>query len=153
MRVHFDKPGSGQSPATGPQESFYTRHSIRGDRGFNDVISSFQKFGTPPNEATVFRFYEIPMISDLQVDVGGVKERILQESATSKTVIFNFFGVGALASDPLGSFINGPRKAGKEVIFCSVSDNLREELKVTKLEQLVRIYPTEKDALKELGVS
>ena len=120
--------------------------------GYKDVIIGHETKGECPNKVTVFRFKSREVIGELNVDLHDVKSKMLKLASDSEVIILDFDGVRQLDSEALGIFINGLRKEGKQIIFCNVGQFISGQLKVTKLNTVIKTYPTEAEALSALGV-
>lgn len=121
--------------------------------GYSDVVLEHEEKTDPiGNKATIFRFKETKLICDSEVELADIKTEMLRVARDSKTIILNFKGVGGLDSQALGTFINGLRHAGKKVAVCSPSEQLSQQLKITRLNTLILCSPNEAVALHTLAI-
>jgi anti-anti-sigma factor len=106
--------------------------------------------------ADVFHLHKTGRLTLIGVNPEGVTDylRIEQcrnelvsilEQAGCVVVRFDIAGIPFLASGVLGLFVS-LRKAGVEVQLQNASEHVREVLRVTKLDQLVELFPPSSSA-------
>ena len=77
-------------------------------------------------------------------------ELLLEEE---DVILINLKKVKYMVSTGIGSFLFGIRQAeqhDKEMCFCEVQSKVQFLIRIAHLEQVMEIYKTEKEALKEL---
>ncbi|MBN2333529.1 MAG: STAS domain-containing protein [Deltaproteobacteria bacterium] len=75
---------------------------------------------------------------------------------TKKQVIFNFQQLSYIDSSGLGALVSAFTSLNKNncfVVFCCLSDKIRDIFHITKLETIFTVYNQEADAVEALTVS
>lgn len=84
-----------------------------------------------------------------QIDIGACREELiaLVKEHEAKSLVFDLAGVKLIPSGMLG-LLASLRRLNVEVHLCNPSDDVREVLQVTKLDQVLQVYDVdlEKDA-------
>ena len=76
---------------------------------------------------------------------------MVNAAAQSKKLLLNFQGVQFMSSAMIGKLVLLNKKAKTSEIdlkFCTISANVHEVFKITRLNKVFKIYPDEEKALK-----
>lgn len=68
-------------------------------------------------------------------------------------LLLNLGSVAYMDSTGLGALLFGMRQAeanDKEIVFCCLSEKLKALVRIARLDSILEIYATEKDAVKEI---
>ena len=101
--------------------------------------------------AIIATFPNDRIIDELLIQKLGDEMIQLTLAPETKHIIINFQSVEFMSSAMLGklNLLNKKsREAEKTLQFCSINENLMEVFKITNLDRVFTIVPTEADALK-----
>lgn len=103
----------------------------------------------------VVNFTDAKILDEARISQIGTELMEMVAAATqSKKLLLNFQGVQFMSSAMIGKLVLLNKKAKTSEIdlkFCTISPNVLEVFKITRLNKVFKIYPDEEKALKAFG--
>ncbi len=99
---------------------------------------------------------ELASIIDIQGDVSAAAENALMEAYTlatsegAKVIVLNFSGLNYMNSSGIGLLVTlliRAKRQNQRLLACGLSDHYRQIFELTRLNEAISIFPTEKEAL------
>jgi len=122
----------------------------------NDGVSS-DLLITRIDKATVVEF-QIPSLMDMHI-VESIQQRLtaLVDQMDKRILILDFTRVDYLSSQAIGIVISLHRKLGalpgSKFLLCGINGKLAELLRLTRLDKVLTIKPTQKEAVKAVSAA
>lgn len=103
---------------------------------------------------TIISFTDEKILED--TDIKALQESLMAviEDRDAKKIVLDFSNVKFLSSAVLGLLIRISKKVYEkdgELVFCNISDNIKEIFKITKLIKIFDIYPDLESAKEQLS--
>ena len=100
----------------------------------------------------VVNFTDAKILDEARIQqIGTELMEMVNAAAQSKKLLLNFQGVQFMSSAMIGKLVLLNKKAKTSEIdlkFCTISANVHEVFKITRLNKVFKIYPDEEKALK-----
>jgi anti-sigma B factor antagonist len=104
-------------------------------------------------DVTVVKFIDKKILDEQNIQIIGEQLFGLVEESGRRKILLNFDNVDYLSSAALGKLVTMHKKVmavGGKLVLCSISPNIFEVFKITKLNQVFKIFPNEEEALQNL---
>src|SRR5262249_25431586 len=101
-------------------------------------------------DVTVVKFVDKKILDEQNIQIIGEQLFDLVDNQGKKKVLLNFGNVEFLCSAAIGKLITmnkNVQNAGGKMVRCKIAREVHEDLEITKLDKLFKIYKDEEAAL------
>ena len=106
-------------------------------------------------DVLVVNFTDAKILDEARIQqIGTELMEMVTAASQNKKLLLNFQGVQFMSSAMIGKLVLTNKKAKTSEIdlkLCTISPNVHEVFKITRLNKVFKIYPDEEKALKAFG--
>jgi anti-sigma B factor antagonist len=125
------------------QASNHDHHSAAGSSSF--IVQQIEKF-------TVIEFRNPSLMDPVELEQIGQSLYHLIDAEDRRKIVLDFEKVQYLSSQAIGIILTMNKKLshlnGSKLVLCGVGARLQELLKITRLDRLLTIKPSQREAIK-----
>lgn len=104
----------------------------------------------------VVEFYDASLMDSLKLEEMGKRLYHLVDQEDKRCIVLDFSRVQYISSQFIGILMALQKRLKalpkSELLLCSVNSRLAELLRITRLDQILKIYPSQKEAVQERHV-
>ena len=105
-------------------------------------------------DVAVVEFIDKRILDEQNIQLIGEQLFDLVDNQNKRSILLNFSNVEYLSSAALGRLMSLHKKlqaVSGQLKLCNIKSNIEEAFKITKLDKILKIYPSEEAALEAFG--